>query len=202
MEQEIAKLDEKITDAEKNYGTVEIRDAIMEKAKFFQDKKMYEEASKVYMVAYSITAGSSKKMDILFEILLMAMDTQNLDLIRENIEKCKDLLKKGGDWEHRNRLKVFDGIYNLLIRNFKEAATLFIECIPTFTSPDIFSFRNLVFYTVLTSMVAIERNVIRQKIVHSPEILSEIREIPYLKQFSHALYNCQYKEFLEAFGNL
>ena len=201
MEDEVAKFDEKIADARKNYGDIEVRDAILEKAKYFHYKrKDNDQARKTYMEAYDITTGSSKKMDILFEILLMAVDGQNLDHIRENIEKCKKLLEEGGDWEHRNRLKVFDGIYNILIRNFKQASILLIDCVPTFTSSDIFPFRDLVFYAVLTSMVALDRNIIRQKVIHSPEILSEIREIPFLKQFSDSLYHCDYKSFFESFG--
>lgn len=200
MEEELKKLDDKIEDARKNYGDIEVRDAIMEKAKCYQRHKVYDQAKKTYMEAYEITMGSSKKMDILFEILLMAIDVQDLDQIRDNIEKCEKLIEEGGDWEHKNRLKVFDGIYQILIRNFKRAAILLIDCVPTFTSADIFSFRELVFYAVLTSMVALDRTIIRQKVVHSSDILSEIREIPYLKQFSDSLYNCDYKSFFEAFG--
>jgi len=201
MEDEVKKLDDKIEDARKNYGDIEIRDAILEKAKYFHYKrKDFEQAKKIYMEAYDITMGSSKRMDILFEILLMAIEIQNLELIRDNIEKCKKLLEEGGDWEHRNRLKVFDGIHNILIRNFKQAATLLLDCVPTFTSSDIFPFKDLVFYAVLTSMVALDRTIIRTKIIHSPEILSEIREIPYLKQFSDSLYNCDYKSFFDSFG--
>jgi len=200
MEAEIAKFDEKIADARKNYGDIEVRDAILDKAKWYHTHKDYENAKKTYMEAYDITMGSTKRMDILFEILLMAVDEQKLDLIRDNIEKCKKLLDEGGDWEHKNRLKVFDGIYNILIRNFKTAATLLIDSVSTFTCTDIFSFKDLIFYAVLTSMVALDRAIIGQKVVHSSEILSEIREIPYLKQFSDSLYNCEYKSFFEAFG--
>lgn len=200
MAEEIKKFDDKIEDAKKNFGDIEIRDAILEKAKWYHQHKDYENAKKTYLLAYEVTTGSSKKMDILFEILLIAIDIQNLDLIRDNIEKCKKLFEEGGDWEHKNRLKVYDGIYNILIRNFKEAANLLIESVSTFTCTDIFSFKELVFYAVLTSMVALDRTVIRAKVIHSPEILSEIRDIPYLKQFSDSLFNCNYKSFFECFG--
>ena len=200
MEEELKKLEEKIADARKNYGDIEVRDAILEKAAWYKQHKDYENSKKHFMEAYEITMGSTKKMDILFEILLMTVDTQNLDLMRENIEKCKKLFEEGGDWEHKNRLKVFDGIYNISIRNFKAAAILLIDSVPTFTCNDIFSFKELILYAVLTSMVALDRTVISQKVVHSPEILSEIREIPCLKQFSDSLYNCDYKSFFEAFG--
>ncbi len=200
MEAELKKLNDKIEDARKNEGDIEVRDAILEKAKWYRLHKDYDNARKTYAEAYDMTMGSTKRMDILFDVLLIALDIQSLELLRDNIEKCKKLLEEGGDWEHRNRLKVFDGIYNMLVRNFKAAAILMVDCVPTFTSPDIFSFKDLIFYAVLTSMVALDRTVIRQKVVHSPEILSEIRDIPSLKLFLDSFYNCDYKSLFESFG--
>ena len=58
-------------------------------------------------------------MDILFAILLIYNKDKNLEKIQENIEKCEKLLEAGGDWERKNKLKVYQGIYNLMIREFK-----------------------------------------------------------------------------------
>ena len=200
--EELAKLDEKIEDARKNYGDTEVRDAILEKAKYYKNKKDKEMARKVFMEAFAVAAGPIKKMDIIFEILLIATETQDLDLFKENIDKCKEILKEGGDWEHKNRLKVFEGIYSILIRDFKSAALLFIDCVSTFTSADIMPFRDLVFYAVLTSMVSLDRSTMRDKIIHCPEVLSEIRHVPFLKEFSDSLYNCEYNKYFECFGKL
>ena len=40
-------------------------------------------------------------------------------LITENIEKAKKLIDEGGDWDRRNRLKVYEGLYAVTIRDFK-----------------------------------------------------------------------------------
>lgn len=202
MEEEIKKLNEKIEDAKKNFGDVETRDAILEKAKYYHHNKNYEMAQKTYMEAYEIAGGASKKMDILFEILLIALDLKHLELIRTNIEKCKKLLDEGGDWEHKNKLQVFDGIYNIMIRNFKTSATLLIDSVPTFTATEIFTFKDLVFYSVITSLVSLDRATLRQKVIHSPEVLAEIREIPYLKQFADSLFYCDYLKFFQAFPEI
>jgi len=44
------------------------------------------------------------------------------------------LLEKGGDWERKNRLKVYEGIHKLIIRDFSGAATLFVDVLPTFNA--------------------------------------------------------------------
>lgn len=52
-----------------------------------------------------------------------------------------------------------------MTRNFKSAANLFIDAIPTFNSPEVVSFNKLVFYTVLTSMISLERADLRKKVI-------------------------------------
>jgi len=112
------------------------------------------------------------------------------------------LFEEGGDWERKNKLKVYEGIYNLMIRNFKTSSTLLLECISTFNSPEIISFNDLVYYTVLTSLISLPRSSIKEKLVHSPEVLSTIREVPYLKQFLDSFYKCDYKQFFLAFAEI
>lgn len=44
-------------------------------------------------------------------------------------------MEKGGDWERKNKLKVYGGIYNLIVRDFEAAANLFVDVLPTFNCP-------------------------------------------------------------------
>jgi 26S proteasome regulatory subunit N7 len=56
-------------------------------------------------------------------------------MVKDHIDECHALLEKGGDWERKNKLKVYEGIYNLIIRNFGAAAALFVDVLPTFNCP-------------------------------------------------------------------
>jgi 26S proteasome regulatory subunit N7 len=47
------------------------------------------------------------------------------------------LIEKGGDWDRRNRLKVYSAIHFLGIRKFKEAADLLLESLSTFTATEV-----------------------------------------------------------------
>ena len=67
--------------------------------------------------------------------------------------RVKDLMEQGGDWDRRNRLKAYEALYLMSTRDFKGAATLFLEAVPTFGSLELMSFEQLVFYTVITSML-------------------------------------------------
>lgn len=74
------------------------------------------------------------------------------------------LIDEGGDWDRRNRLKVYRGIYCMSIRDFKQAATLFLDTVATFTSYELMDYQTFVTYTVLCSMIALERPELREKV--------------------------------------
>ena len=67
-----------------------MRDAILEKAKFLKDQAgKYEEAEKEFRLAYEKSGGASRKMEILFEILLMSLDVLNVEAVKKDITLCK-----------------------------------------------------------------------------------------------------------------
>ena len=43
------------------------------------------------------------------------------------------------------------------------------------------------------------RKTLKKEIIHSPDVLSVIRDIPHLKKFANSFYDCDYKSFFEAF---
>lgn len=178
---------------------MEIRDAILDKAQFLQKINRLEEAVNVFNEAYKKTIGIGKKMDIIFFILLIYLKQKNLQKIKESIDRQKKLLEEGGDWERKNKLKVYDGIYMLMIRDFKNCSTLFLDTVQTFSCPEVIPFKDLIFYTVVVSMVSLPRSDISKKVMHNPEILSTIRETPFLKDFLESFYKCDYKAFFVAF---
>ena len=88
------------------------------------------------------------------------------------------------------------------IRQFKKAAELFIDSIATFNKDAMISFKELVFYTVLTGMLSLDRATIKQKIMLSSDVLQVIREIGSLKPFLESFYKCNYKRFMIEFVNI
>lgn len=73
------------------------------------------------------------------------------------------LIEEGGDWDRRNRLKVYQGVYSIAVRDFKTAATLFLDTISTFTSYELMDYITFVRYTVYVSMISLPRNQLRDK---------------------------------------
>lgn len=79
---------------------------------------------------------------------------------------CRSLIEEGGDWDRRNRLKVYQGLYCVAIRDFKQAAELFLDTVSTFTSYELMDYKTFVTYTVYVCMIALKRPDLREKVMH------------------------------------
>lgn len=109
--------------------------------------------------------------------------------------QLKELLETpgGGDWERKNRLKVYEGVFAMATRDFRKAATLFLDSLSTFTASELCSYNQFVFYTVVTAMVALDRVSLKKSVVDTPEILAVLGQLPHMESFLNGLYGCKYK---------
>jgi 26S proteasome regulatory subunit N7 len=110
------------------------------------------------------------------------------------------LIEEGGDWDRRNRLKVYEGIYLMSIRNFKQAADLFLDSLSTFTCTELMSFQKFIKYTVLMSAIALDRPTVKERVIHAPEILEVLHHLPEVGELIRSLYSCDYRRFFMALG--
>jgi 26S proteasome regulatory subunit N7 len=78
-------------------------------------------------------------------------------------------------------------------RDFRKAATLFLDSLSTFTASELCSYNQFVFYTVVTAVVALDRVALKQKVVDTPEILAVLGQLPHVERFLNGLYTCKYK---------
>ena len=104
----------------------------------------------------------------------------------------------GGDWDRRNRLKVYRGLGRLLERDIKGGAALMLDCIATFSCNEMCSYSSFIVYATLSNLLHIPRPLIKSKILDGPEILSVANEIPDVIKLVRALYDCDYKAYLNA----
>ena len=54
--------------------------------------------------------------------------------MKAGIARAGALCEEGGDWERKNRLKVYEALFALATRDFKRGAELFLDSIATFTT--------------------------------------------------------------------
>ena len=191
-------MDKNIKDAEGNQGDTEVLELKVARAKFLATIGQKKEALEAYEAAMEETVGKAPKIDLMFNILHVCLASMDFVAIKKNLERARSMIEQGGDWERRNRLKVYNATYFMMTRDFKSAAELLLESVATFTSYELFGFHSLVFYTVVTTVVSLDRTVLRNKVTKAPEILSVLHEIPYLEPFVFSIYKCKYADFFEA----
>ena len=141
-------------------------------------------------------------MEILFEIILMNLEKNDLDALKKDVATCKQLVDDGADWDKKNKLKIFEGVYCMLIRDFKKASELLLSSIATFTCVELLDYKEFIFYAVVMGLLTQDRRRIKKDIIHSPDVLSVIRDIPHLKQFAESFYSCEYKKFFQSFVHI
>ncbi|CAG8458825.1 13595_t:CDS:2 [Ambispora leptoticha] len=200
--EELQKLDERLEDAEQNLGETEISDALLAKAHFYAKIGDKENALTAYRVALDKTPGLGSRIDIIFSFVRIGFFFNDNDLISRNIERAKSLIEEGGDWDRRNRLKVYEGIYRLSIRDFKTAANLFLDTLSTFMSTELMSYKEFVKYAVLAGAISLKRVDLKKKVIDAPEVLEVLHEIPHLESYINSLYNCQYAKFFQALADV
>ena len=63
-------------------------------------------------------------------------------------------------------------------------------------------YKEFVKYAVLAASITLSRPDYKKKVVHSPEILEVVHEVPHLKEFAESLYACDYKQFFKSLGTV
>lgn len=88
------------------------------------------------------------------------------------------MAEDGGDWDRRNRLKVYNALSKLLARDVKEAASLLIDCVATFSCAELCPYPEFVVYTMISNILHLPRTELKEKIIDGPDILSVATKIP------------------------
>ena len=191
----IEELDAVIEDAEKNLGEMEVREANLKKSEYLCRIGDKDGAISAFRKTYDKTVSLGHRLDIVFHNIRIGLFYMDHDLITRNIDKAKTLIEEGGDWDRRNRLKVYQGAYCVAIRDFKSAATFFLDTVSTFTSYELMDYSQFVRYTVYVAMISLPRNELRDKVVKGSEIQEVLHQLPDVKDYLSSLYNCHYADF-------
>ena len=199
-EKELKVLNEKIAE-EMEYESDE-KDVLLLKAEYLCKIGDKDESLAVFRKAYDKTVALGHRLDIIFNLIRIGLFYMDHSLITRNISKAKELIDEGGDWDRRNRLKVYQGLYSIAIRDFKKAATLFLETVSTFTSYELMDYQTFVRYTVYVCLLALERNQLKEKVIKGSEILEVLFEEKATKKYLFSLYDCHYADFFTSLADV
>ena len=170
-----------IDEAVESAGDMEVLDARIELARFAAKSLDQAATLAAYQAVLDLPKLSSgKKIDALMESARVASfygDTAAADDFIDRADKLANA-GGGGDWDRRNRLKVYKALQRLLHRDLQTASTLLLDCIATFSCNEICSYNEFCVYAIMTNMLHLPRPDLKEKILDGPEILGVAAEIP------------------------
>ncbi|TFK99290.1 PCI-domain-containing protein [Pterulicium gracile] len=196
--EEEEKLKERLEQAEKTEGETEIAEALRAKADFLTRVGDREAAVTAQKLALSKTPGLGSKIDIVLTLVRIGFFFGDQELISEYLKEAERLVEEGGDWDRRNRLKVYTGLHLLSIRQFTPAAALLLDALSTFTAVELVSYNDYVALTVIANTLVLSRPDLKKKIIQSSEVISALPELPTLGDLVKSLYECHYDKFFVA----
>lgn len=83
----------------------------------------------------------------------MNLEKYDLEALKRDVDQCKALVEEGADWDKKNKLKIFEGVYCMLTRDFKRASDLFLSSIATFTCVELLDYKDFIFYAVIMGLL-------------------------------------------------
>lgn len=199
---ELQKIDQKQKEVEENEGEMEVNGVLRQRASYYAKIGDKEKALEAHDLAISKGAGLGSKLDLTLTKVRLGLFFGDSDVVISSIAEAKKLVEEGGDWDRRNRLKVYEGLHLLSIRDFKAGGQLFLEALSTFTATELLDYNDFVTLTVLANALTLKRTDLKKSIIDSPEVLQVLDEIPHLRSYITSLYACEYGNFFRALADV
>ena len=140
----LAALDAKIAESEEQEGETEIREAFLARAEHYISIGEKEVAYTAIEETFKKTVAMGLRLDLVLSKLRVGLFFDDLTLVKKEVERAKALLEQGGDWERRNRLKVYEALFLLRIRDLKKASALLLDSIATFTATELLPYNQFI----------------------------------------------------------
>uniref|UniRef100_A0A914HD90 26S proteasome non-ATPase regulatory subunit 6 n=1 Tax=Globodera rostochiensis TaxID=31243 RepID=A0A914HD90_GLORO len=212
-EQNAEKLEEfekKIKDAEENLGESEVRQSHLAKAEYLCKIGDKERALAAFQQTFDKTVGIGYRIDLVFNMIRIGFFFMDHQIITDNIAKAKELMEKGGDWDRKNRLRSYEALYKMSVRDMRGAASLFLEAVPTFDAYELMNYETLIFYTLLCCVYALDRPDLKEKAIDCSEIQQQLNaeptdkngHLPLVKNLLTTFYNSEYAQFMLALAEM
>ncbi|CAG8974150.1 hypothetical protein HYALB_00002788 [Hymenoscyphus albidus] len=157
-------------EAEEKAGDTEVQAARGKRAEFWARVGDKDQAIAAYEEVFEKTGVLGTKIDLVLAIIRMGLFYGDKLLVTKQVDRAKALVESGGDWDRRNRLKAYQGLYLLTTRSYNLAAPLLLDSLSTFTSYELCNYSSLAVYAVLAGSVSLKRVDFKSKVVDAPEI--------------------------------
>lgn len=201
----LEEFEKNLEDAKENQGDMEVLDVQFAKARYLSQIGSWKAALNNYdIILEGKKTTSGKKIDASLEKCRIALFTSDLKKMKDFVETSRELIDIGGDWDRRNRLKIYEGLYLLLRRDIQAASKLLLECVATFTCVELCSYEKFMFYAILTNIMCLSRTELNKKVVKDSQVVSTIKEgnVEHIDTLLKSIHDCDYQKFFISLLNI
>lgn len=195
---ELEKLRQQLEEARQAQGEEDVRVAFQNLVLFTLKTADREESKRNLADLLAHTVALGQKIDVVFCQMRVAFFFGEDASFKDLLDQAHALIKEGGDWERKNRLKVYEGLNLCMRRNFIAAAQLFISTLSTFTATELMDYSDFVYRTVVLSVLALSRADFGSKIDRAVEVRAAGVDVQSLLN----LYRLKYAEFFDSLSEL
>lgn len=211
----LTDLESKVTEASNSAGDMEVLAVRRDVARFAARSLSMTEATTAYDQLLDLPKLSrGKRVDALLEKSRVSSFWNDARGVTACLDRAQKLADDGGDWDRRNRLKVYQALHRIAQRDIKSAAGLLLDCVATFSCNELCSYEDFIVYTVLTNLLHLPRTKLKDGIIDRPEILALLNKgdddekdkqdtnIVIVTKLANAFYHCHYNDYLHAIVRL
>ena len=191
-------LEKALEDAKENQSEEDVRVAFQNLALFYIQIGDFENSKKSLADLFSHTVALGQKIDVIFCQMRVAFFFKDTTSFNELNDQAQNLIKAGGDWERKNRLKVYEGLSLCARRNFVPASALFTSTLSTYTATELMPYEEFVYRTVVLAVLSLSRAEFGSKIDRAMEVRAQGQEVQNLL----SLYRLDYKGFFDALAEV
>jgi len=182
---------------------MEVLHAYMDIARYSARTSTKDAALTAYEQVLSLPKLSSgKKLDAHLEMARVCSFWNDNKKLKEVLEGAQKAIANGGDWDRRNRLKVYQALSMMLVRDMEGASKLLVEGIATFSCTELCDYPEFITYAIITNLLYLKRTELKKSIIDGSEVLQVANDIPVVLQLANTLYDCDYKAYLHALVDL
>lgn len=196
--EEKTQLIKNLADAREAQGEEDVRVAYQNLALFYLRIGDHVESKKHLNDLFSHTVALGQKIDVVFCQMRLSFFFSDTTVFKDLLDQAQTLIKEGGDWERKNRLKVYEGLNLCARRNFVAASQLFISTLSTFTASELMPYEDFVYRTVILAVLSQSRAEFAKSIDRAMEVRAAGEPVQHLL----ALYHLDYSAFFNSLAEV
>lgn len=172
-------LNDAVTIAKEEAGDMEVLHAYMDIARYSAKSSTKEAAVEAYAAVLALPKLSvGKKLDAHLEMARVCSFWGDYKKMSDTLDGAAKAMASGGDWDRRNRLKVYQALSFLLVRDVEAASKLLVEGIATFSCTELCGYPEFITYAIVTNLLFLKRTELKKSIIDGSEVLQVAKDIP------------------------